>query len=67
MKIPYHILKKETLDEVIKDYIFREGTDYGHKEWTLDEKIQQVLKQIKSGKASIVFDQRTTTCTIIES
>ncbi|MBC62261.1 MAG: cytoplasmic protein [Zetaproteobacteria bacterium] len=66
MEIPYKMLKNETLNEVIKDYIFREGTDYGHKEWTLDEKIQQVLTQIKSGKAKIIFDPKSSSCTIID-
>jgi len=33
----------------------------------LETKIAQVLAQIKSGKAVIVFDQETESCTVLRS
>lgn len=67
MEIPYERLKKETLDEVIKEFVLREGTDYGHLEWTLEDKKTQILSQLRSRKAKVVFDKKTETCSIIES
>ena len=36
--------------------MLREGTDYGRHETTLDDKVAQVLAQLRAGKAHIVFD-----------
>jgi len=43
------------------------GTDYGKVEISLETKISQVLAQLKSGKAVIVFDPKSETCTILKS
>ena len=67
MEIPHNSLSQEALTEVIKDFVLREGTDYGHRDFTTEEKTDQVLKQIKSGKAKIVFDNQTKTCSILET
>jgi hypothetical protein len=64
MKIPHTSLSKEALQGVIREFILREGTDYGDREWTLDEKVQQVLAQLKSGKASITYDDSSDTHSI---
>jgi uncharacterized protein YheU (UPF0270 family) len=67
LKIPYDQLNPETLHGVIEEFVTRDGTDYGEIEVSLDTKISQVLGQLKSGKAVIVFDQRTETCNILKS
>jgi len=45
--------------------IIRVCTDYGEVEIPLEIKISQVLGQLKSRKAVIVFDQGSETCTIL--
>lgn len=67
VKIPYDQLSPEALHGVIEEFVTRDGTDYGEVEVPLDIKILQVLGQIKSGKAVIVFDQRSETCNIVKS
>ena len=67
MKIPYSQLSTEALENVVKEYVLREGTDYGLREWTLEEKIEQVLRQVKANEASIVFDQSSESFTIIKT
>ncbi len=67
LKIPYDQLNPSTLHGVIKEFVTRDGTDYGENEVPLDTKISQVLGQLKSGKAVIVFDQATETCNILRS
>ena len=56
MVIPYQKLHEETLLNLIQEFIMREGTDYGHGEYSIEEKIEQVLQQLKEGKVEIVFD-----------
>ena len=67
VKIPYDQLSPKALQGVIEEFVTRDGTDYGEVEVPLETKISQVLEQIKSGKAVIVFDQKTETCTILNS
>ncbi len=67
LKIPYDQLNPDTLHGVIEEFVTRDGTDYGEVEVSLETKISQVLGQLKSGKAVIVFDQATETCNILRS
>ena len=65
MKIPYAQLDYETLLSVIESFVLREGTDYGEIEYTLDEKVEHVLEQLKQGKADLMFDEKSKTCNIV--
>ncbi len=65
-KIQYDQLSPEALHGVIEEFVTRDGTDYGEVEVSLETKIAQVLSQLKSGKAVIVFDQESETCTILK-
>lgn len=56
VRIPYDQLSPEALRGVIEEFVTRAGTDYGEIEISLETKINQVLNQLKSGKAVIVFD-----------
>ena len=67
IKIPYNQLSPEALQGVIEEFVTRDGTDYGEVEVSMEIKISQVLGQLESGKAVIVFDQKTETCTILKS
>lgn len=65
MQIPIEMLQPETLRNVIENFITREGTDYGAFEVSLETKIEQVMLQLKSGKAILVYDKVTETCNIV--
>jgi uncharacterized protein len=67
MIVPYEMLSEEALDGVMEEFILREGTDYGHRDWTMAEKKNMVLKQLTSKRAQIVFDSQTESCSIILS
>ena len=67
VKIPYEQLSPDALHDVIEEFVTRDGTDYGEVEVPLDTKIAQVMAQLKSGKAVIVFDQETESCTVLRS
>lgn len=63
--IPYTQLSQDALNGVIDDFINREGTDYGMQEYSLEQKSQQVMKQLVAGTAVIVFDHDTQTVSIL--
>ena len=63
--IPQDRLSPELLTGIIEEFIQREGTDYGVNEATMDNKIQQVKKQIVRGEVVITFDQETESCNLL--
>jgi hypothetical protein len=65
--VPYTELTHDLLHAVIESYVLREGTDYGEKEFSLQEKVAHVIRQLKRGEARIVFDPETETVSIIRS
>nr|WP_027363016.1 YheU family protein [Desulfospira joergensenii] len=67
VKIPYEQLSPEALQGVIEEFVTRDGTDYGEKEVLLETKIAQVLHQLQSGKAVLIFDPVSGTCNILRS
>jgi uncharacterized protein YheU (UPF0270 family) len=56
MVIPYRDLSETALRGVLESFVLREGTDYGEREISLDQKVAQVLRQLERGEAQIVFD-----------
>ncbi len=65
MQIPKDQLDPETLRRLVEEYVSREGTDYGEREYTLEEKIAGVMRQLDQREAVIVFDPESETCNII--
>lgn len=66
MEIPASLISKEALDQLIEDFILREGTDYGQSEYSLDQKKQQILKQLASKHVYISYDNETESSTLIK-
>lgn len=64
IKIDPGTLSKDALDGIIKDFVLRDGTDYGDVEYSLQEKIEQVKVQLNKGHAAVYFDLESETCTI---
>ena len=54
--IPYRELSAEALRGVLESFVLREGTDYGEREFSLDEKVAHVLQQLERGEAQVIFD-----------
>jgi uncharacterized protein len=62
--VPYTELAADLLHAVVESYVLREGTDYGEKEYSLEDKVTHVISQLKRGEAQIVFDPETETVSI---
>jgi len=60
-------LENDTLIALVESFILREGTDYGDDEVSLDEKTEQIIKQIHSGKIVIVYSELHETCDLLPS
>jgi len=62
MNIPFQELEAETLTAIIEEFISREGTDYGVHEITLEQKVQQVMNQLRRGEITVTFDPESQSC-----
>lgn len=65
MEIPHKQLDRKILRSLIESFVLREGTDYGQTEYSLDDKVAQVLALLDAGDAYIVFDPQEESCNII--
>ena len=63
--VPYTELAADLLHAVVESYVLREGTDYGEKEFSLEDKVAHVISRLKRGEARIVFDPESETVSII--
>ncbi len=62
--VPYTELSADALRGVLEAFVLREGTEYGEREFSLEEKVAHVLGQLRRGEARIVFDPESETIDI---
>jgi uncharacterized protein len=65
--IPHQQLSPQALRGVIEAFVLREGTDYGEREFSLEQKIGHVAAQIEAGEEQIWFDPNSNTIHITRS
>lgn len=65
MLIPYRELSADALNNLIDEFVLREGTEYGESDFSLQEKSVSVLRQIKSGDVLILFSELNENVTLI--
>ncbi len=63
--MPYAELSADALQGVIDNFILREGTDYGDRAFSHEQKVTQVLRQLERGEARILFDPLDSSVTIV--
>ena len=62
--IPHGELSAEALRGVIESFVLREGTDYGEREYSLEQKVAHVRAQLERGQARILFDPQSNSVTL---
>jgi uncharacterized protein len=65
VEVPFTALSPDALRGVAENYVLREGTDYGAREFSHEDKVLQVLESLRRGEARIVFDPVTQTVTLL--
>ena len=64
MLIPYDLLEAETLNNLLEDFVTREGTDNGD-DTPLDVRVERARHALKRGEAVIVFDPESQQCQLM--
>lgn len=58
-------INPDTLRNLIAEFVTREWEEVGDSHFTLNDKIDQVLRQLQEKKARVVFDLSTNSCNIV--
>lgn len=53
--IPHRELSAQALQGVLESFVLREGTEYGEREVSLEQKVADVLRQLERGEAQVIF------------
>jgi uncharacterized protein len=61
MIIPLDRIDRKMLKAIMEEFVSRDGLDTG----PMEEKIEKIDRQLKEGKAKIVYDDESKSCNII--
>lgn len=65
MIIPWQSLEADTLQNLLEEFVTRDGTDYGEQELELDRKVEQLRHKLHTGEAVLLFTESTGQCNIV--
>jgi uncharacterized protein YheU (UPF0270 family) len=65
MIIPPTLIDKDTLTNILEEFITREGTDYGEQELSLNQKIARLRPQIMDGTVLLFYSEEFATIRLI--
>ena len=67
VEIPLDRIDPEILQALLADFVSREWSELSDAGFTQEEKIEQVLQQLKSGQARILFDLTSSSWNIVST
>ena len=67
MGIPHSQLSDKALRAIIEEFVSREGSEYGPIEYSFEDKVENVIKQLERGEVVVTFDAASETCNLIPS
>jgi uncharacterized protein YheU (UPF0270 family) len=59
LRVPVDRLAPDTLDALLQEYASRDGTDYGERERTLEEKVTALRRLLSQGDLALLYDSET--------
>jgi uncharacterized protein YheU (UPF0270 family) len=65
IEVPHTSLRSDTLRAVVEEFVTRDTTDYGERECTLEERVEDVMRQLRRGDVRLVFDEKTGSVNIV--
>jgi uncharacterized protein YheU (UPF0270 family) len=63
--VPHEALAADALRGVVESFVLREGTEYGEREFSLEQKVAHVIRQLERGEAQIIFDPISQTVDLV--
>lgn len=65
MIVPWQSLDPDTLQNLLEEFVSRDGTDYGEQELSLAQKVEQIRLKLLSGEAVLLFSESIGQCNIV--
>ena len=65
VEVPMESLEPGTLRRLAEEFVTRDGTDYGVRERSLEEKVAGLLREIETGRARIYYEAESQTINIV--
>jgi uncharacterized protein YheU (UPF0270 family) len=59
VEVPSSRLAADVRNSLLEEYASRDGTDYGEREFSLAEKVENLERQLASGDLCILFESET--------
>ena len=56
VQVPPDRVDPELLFAMIEEFVTRDGTDYGSSESSLEQKVQQLERRLRSGEVWLIFE-----------
>jgi uncharacterized protein len=63
--VPHDGLSPEALQGLVEEFVSRDGTDTGYTKLSLQQRVDQVKRQLRHGSAVIVYDKTVGTANIV--
>lgn len=63
--VPLDRINPETLRKMVEEFVTREWSDLADSDCTFEDKIEQVIQQLKDNRIKVVFDLTSETCNIV--
>jgi uncharacterized protein len=64
--VPWQDIAADSLQNLIEEFVSRDGTDYGEHEIPLSTRVDQVRQLLRRGKVVIWFDEATETVSVFD-
>lgn len=65
LEIPLERINRQLLRQMAEEFVTREWSELADSDYTLDEKVGQVLKQLHEKRARVMFDCASETWNIV--
>jgi uncharacterized protein YheU (UPF0270 family) len=63
--VPHAEIAPDALRGLVEAFVLREGTEYGERDYTLEQKVAHVMRQLERGEAFVVWDPNTESVDIL--
>jgi uncharacterized protein YheU (UPF0270 family) len=63
--VPYTELSAAALRGVVESFVLREGTEYGETDFSLEQKVLHVMRQLERNEAQVMFDPDSESINIV--
>lgn len=63
--VPHTAIAADALQGLVEAFVLREGTEYGERDYSLEQKVAHVMRQLERGEAFVVWDPNTESVDIL--